>query len=226
MGEKRRNGGYEIIQAVKVTPKTEIVLGENLNNPITPYVVWTCFNETDYQWGHYYGSYLASLADLGTAIQTKALEYKEQLAGRGCKDNKKPFFDEKDCLPDCQQAVYEHQVIVLSPACLAHVYRHPSQQLYLATSVNGCRPDAKGQADKPGRWPERSLGTSSVHRDFGPGEDTFLGKKEPGTDTPTGEEGTARTGSRALMFCGKQVPNMGQDKDRQGYLWAGRHQML
>ncbi len=146
MEEKRRNGGYEIIQAVKVTPKTEIVLGENLNNPITPYVVWTCFNETDYQWGHYYGSYLASLADLGTAIQTKALEYKEQLAGRGCKDNKKPFFDEQDCLPDSQQAVYEHQVIVLSPAYLAHVYRHPSQQLYLATSGNGCTPGARGQA--------------------------------------------------------------------------------
>lgn len=72
MESKRMNGGYEIIQAVKVTPKTEIVIGENLDNKATPYVVWTCFGGSDYQWGHYCSSYITALADFGNGITSNA----------------------------------------------------------------------------------------------------------------------------------------------------------
>lgn len=146
MEDKRMNGGYEIIHAIKITPKVEIVVGENLKNPVTPYVVWTCFRGTDYQWGHYCTNYMKALADFGNGLQTKAQEREATLNSKGCKDNRKPFFLQDDCIPESHQADYLGQIIIVDPAYLAIEYRHPSQQLFLATYGNGCTYGAHGQA--------------------------------------------------------------------------------
>ncbi len=59
---ERINGGYTIIQSVSVG-NTEFVLGENQKAP-DPYVTWECRNETNYYWGHYFGSYYRARTDL------------------------------------------------------------------------------------------------------------------------------------------------------------------
>ena len=62
MKEKRSNVGFEIIFAEQYytyylydggVQKAEIVLGHNPKS-CTPFVVWNCFNGTDYEWGHYF----------------------------------------------------------------------------------------------------------------------------------------------------------------------------
>ena len=62
MNNKRNNVGFEIIIAEQyytyylsdgTVQKEEIVLGHNPKS-CTPFVVWTCFNGTDYEWGHYF----------------------------------------------------------------------------------------------------------------------------------------------------------------------------
>ena len=59
---ERIKSGYTIIQCVSVG-NTEFVLGENQKAP-DPYVTWECRNETNYYWGHYFGSYFRARTDL------------------------------------------------------------------------------------------------------------------------------------------------------------------
>ena len=64
MAETRENNGYKIIMAEqydqeydrngKIVQTAEIVLGHDKKRKCSPWVVWHCFNKTDYSWGHYF----------------------------------------------------------------------------------------------------------------------------------------------------------------------------
>lgn len=62
--EKRINGNHEIIQSLKVS-NSEIVLGYNPKNTLTPYVTWEYNAENDsYFWGHYFKDKYSAQKDL------------------------------------------------------------------------------------------------------------------------------------------------------------------
>ena len=81
---ERINGGYTIVQSVSVG-NTEFVLGENPKAP-DPYVTWECRNETNYYWGHYFGSYYRARTDLferARDLSQREEEREEAKAHRG-----------------------------------------------------------------------------------------------------------------------------------------------
>ena len=78
--EERINGGYTIIQSVPVG-NTEFVLGENQKAP-DPYVTWECRNGTDYNWGHYFGSYFRARTNLFLRALELAQREEEQVISR------------------------------------------------------------------------------------------------------------------------------------------------
>ena len=61
--EKRINIGYTIIKSIKIG-YTEFVLGEKETESGNKYVTWSCFNETNYQFGNYFESFLNAYLDL------------------------------------------------------------------------------------------------------------------------------------------------------------------
>ncbi len=66
--------GYTIIEST-VIGNAKFVVGENPQNPITPYVTWQANMKNDphsYFWGHYYGDKLTALADYGDRISQEA----------------------------------------------------------------------------------------------------------------------------------------------------------
>ena len=52
--ESRRNEEYTIINAIRATSHTEVVLGEYKNSIQNMWVTWICQNGIDYIWGHYF----------------------------------------------------------------------------------------------------------------------------------------------------------------------------
>lgn len=85
---KRNCEGYEIIEAEQYrgndiyNAKAEIVIGHNENNPVCPYVVWHCYKESDYFWGHYITNWWEALEDyhntLAQEYERLAAEHKRQ----------------------------------------------------------------------------------------------------------------------------------------------------
>lgn len=68
----RWNCDYLIIQASRVLPTTsEIVLGHNEDNKVTPYVTWESNNGYDFFWGHYFADYKSAKLDFLERIQTQ-----------------------------------------------------------------------------------------------------------------------------------------------------------
>ena len=75
MNEKKQvNEGYTIIESMTVG-KARFVIGENLNNPASPYVTWQANIKNDpdnFFWGHYCATKLSAVADFGRRITEEA----------------------------------------------------------------------------------------------------------------------------------------------------------
>lgn len=63
MMNERINVGYKIIKSIKIGD-IEYVLGEKHTESGPKYVTWRCFNETNYQFGNYFESFLYAYLDL------------------------------------------------------------------------------------------------------------------------------------------------------------------
>lgn len=74
---KRINANYEIIRAIPVNDR-EIVLGENKNLQVSPYVTWIS-NGKDYYWGHYFSTYDAAIIDFCTRVYDECKYLSNQL---------------------------------------------------------------------------------------------------------------------------------------------------
>ncbi len=142
MEEKRTNAGYTILQEARFGKK-ELVLGENLNNPASPYVTWLCSDRQEYTWGHYFNNYCKAMADWCDRVKETALEFEEKMLIHTAM-NDSVLFCPDDCLPDSRQMDYTGQIVVAWPERLSAPHRHASQQLYLAQAGNGCRMEARG----------------------------------------------------------------------------------
>ncbi len=62
---------YEIIKSEEYEKGSEIVLGHNPNNEISPYVTWCCKNKNDYYFGHYIKNKNKALEDYHTRLKEK-----------------------------------------------------------------------------------------------------------------------------------------------------------
>ena len=74
MNEKKQvNEGYTIIESMTVG-SARFVIGENLHNPVAPYVTWQANirNDPDFFWGHYCATKLGAVADFGRRITEEA----------------------------------------------------------------------------------------------------------------------------------------------------------
>lgn len=75
MNEKKQaNEGYTIIESMTVG-NARFVIGENLNNPVAPYVTWQANIKNDpdnFFWGHYCATKLGAVADFGRRITEEA----------------------------------------------------------------------------------------------------------------------------------------------------------
>ena len=66
--------GYTIIESIEIG-SAKFVVGENPNNPITPYVTWQANTKNDpnnYFWGHYCTDKLGAMADFGKRVSDEA----------------------------------------------------------------------------------------------------------------------------------------------------------
>lgn len=63
---KRTNANYEIIKGITINDR-EIVLGENKNFEISPYVTWM-YNGEKYYCGHYLSNYDEAIMDFVTRV--------------------------------------------------------------------------------------------------------------------------------------------------------------
>lgn len=63
---KRTNANYEIIKSITIHDR-EIVLGENKNFEVSPYVTWIHDGEA-YYWGHYLSNYDDAIMDFVTRV--------------------------------------------------------------------------------------------------------------------------------------------------------------
>lgn len=63
---KRTNANYEIIKSITIHDR-EIVLGENKDFEVSPYVTWMYDGET-YYWGHYLSNYDDAIMDFVTRV--------------------------------------------------------------------------------------------------------------------------------------------------------------
>lgn len=61
--ETRTNAGYEIISAVRIGKRTEVVIGHHNTAP-SQFVTWYCNDESDYFTGAYYNNYADALKKL------------------------------------------------------------------------------------------------------------------------------------------------------------------
>lgn len=69
------NGNHEIIQSLKIS-NSEIVLGYNPKNTLTPYVTWEYNAENDsYFWGHYFSDEYSAQKDLVSRGNDKIIHY-------------------------------------------------------------------------------------------------------------------------------------------------------
>lgn len=75
MNEKKQvNEGYTIIESMAVG-SARFVIGENLHNPVAPYVTWQANIRNDpdnFFWGHYCATKLGAVADFGRRITEEA----------------------------------------------------------------------------------------------------------------------------------------------------------
>ena len=75
MNEKKQvNEGYTIIDSMTVG-SARFVIGENLHNPVAPYVTWQANIRNDpdnFFWGHYCATKLGAVADFGRRITEEA----------------------------------------------------------------------------------------------------------------------------------------------------------
>lgn len=75
MNEKKQvNEGYTIIESMTVG-SARFVIGENLHNPVAPYVTWQANirnNPDNFFWGHYCATKLGAVADFGRRISEEA----------------------------------------------------------------------------------------------------------------------------------------------------------
>ena len=75
MNEKKQvNEGYTIIESMTVG-SARFVIGENLHNPVAPYVTWQANIRNDpdnFFWGHYCATKLGAVADIGRRITEEA----------------------------------------------------------------------------------------------------------------------------------------------------------
>lgn len=75
MNEKKQvNEGYTIIESMTVG-SARFVIGENLHNPVAPYVTWQANIRNDpdnFFWGHYCATKLGAVADFGRRITEEA----------------------------------------------------------------------------------------------------------------------------------------------------------
>ena len=75
MNEKKQvNEGYTIIESMTVG-SARFVIGENLHNPVAPYVTWQANIRNDpdnFFWGHYCANKLGAVADFGRRITEEA----------------------------------------------------------------------------------------------------------------------------------------------------------
>lgn len=73
---KRMNGNHEILVAVPVNDRTEIVIGKR-NTEFQPYAVWYCYNGNDYETGAYVETYNGALNVLADRIRPTYKVYEE-----------------------------------------------------------------------------------------------------------------------------------------------------
>lgn len=75
MNEKKQvNEGYTIIESMTVG-SARFVIGENLHNPVAPYVTWQANIRNDpdnFFWGHYCATKLGAVTDFGRRITEEA----------------------------------------------------------------------------------------------------------------------------------------------------------
>ena len=74
MRKKQVNEGYTIIESMTVG-SARFVIGENLHNPVAPYVTWQANIRNDpdnFFWGHYCATKLGAVADFGRRITEEA----------------------------------------------------------------------------------------------------------------------------------------------------------
>ncbi len=72
--QKQVNEGYTIIESMTIG-SARFVIGENLNNPVAPYVTWQANIRNDpdnFFWGHYCATKLGAVADFGRRITEEA----------------------------------------------------------------------------------------------------------------------------------------------------------
>lgn len=62
--DKRINAGFEIIEAVQIADRVEVVLGKRETRFGIEYVTWWCKDGTDYCHGHYIRSHIDARIDL------------------------------------------------------------------------------------------------------------------------------------------------------------------
>ena len=75
MNEKKQvNESYTIIESMTIG-SARFVIGENLHNPVAPYVTWQANIRNDpdnFFWGHYCATKLGAVADFGRRITEEA----------------------------------------------------------------------------------------------------------------------------------------------------------
>ena len=138
-------GEDEIILAVPFGGK-EYVIGRNPKNSeglayMTAVIEYSDWGRVKVSDTFRHRDYLQLMSEFTDRIQTRTAELQAEQDG-------KPYaldcFTAKCCIPGSKTADYSGQVILIDPAALAPEYATVDNQLCLAKSGNGCKPDGHG----------------------------------------------------------------------------------
>lgn len=85
---KRMNGEWEIIEGARIFPAwSEIVIGYNPENEITPYVTWETNNGFDFYYGHYCKNRNDAKIDLLERLENQIAIYKSFFKNNESEEN-------------------------------------------------------------------------------------------------------------------------------------------
>ena len=70
--KKRCNAEYEIIGAIEVKQKLEVVIGYRRTKFGDQYVTWECLEKSDYYWGHYFNEKKDAIQDFCNRVNKLA----------------------------------------------------------------------------------------------------------------------------------------------------------
>lgn len=143
--EKRMAGDYEITAVMHIGDK-EIVIGENLADKNTPYMVAYC--ERNELLARYYDVQVSDSYGEIVKLYGERISEQAELVLQKEKALDIPFsvISVEDCIPDDYSKSINGKIVAVNPDVLRNEYRRADRQLYLVTGGFGAEANSRGSA--------------------------------------------------------------------------------